>query len=86
MAPPAKPTRRRSFAALLLFLPLAGCFYYPAPYHYYSSPAYGGYYAQPYGYGYGYGRPYGYGYRYGYPYYYGRPYGYYYRGPYGYPY
>jgi len=81
MAPPARPARRLSFVALFLLLPLTGCFYYPAPYHYYSSPAYGGYYAQPYDYGYGYARPYGYGN----PYYYGRPYRYYGR-PYGYGY
>src|SRR5215470_16548617 len=80
MSPPEKPATL-TFAALLLLLTLGGCFYYPAPYHYYSSPAYGGYYAQPYGYGYGYARPYGYGN----PYYYGRPYRYYGR-PYGYGY
>ena len=80
MPPPQEPAWLR-FAALLLLLTLTGCFYYPAPYHYYSSPGYGGYYAQPYGYGYGYSRPYGYGY----PYYYGRPYGYY-GHPYGYGY
>jgi hypothetical protein len=68
MARPAKVTRRLSFAALLLLLPLAGCYYYPAPYYAggYDGGGYGGYYARPYGYGYS--RPYGYGYA--------RPYGY----------
>jgi len=83
MAPPARPTRRLSFAALLLLLPLAGCYYYP-PYQY--ARPYGGYdqlYARPYGYGYA--RPYGYGYAQPYGYY-GRPYGYGYGRPYGYGY
>ncbi len=82
MAPPAKPTRRLGLAALLLLLPLAGC-YYP-PYYYNGYAGYGGYYARPYGYGYA--QPYGYGYAQPYGYY-GHPYGYYGR-PYGngYPY
>jgi hypothetical protein len=79
MARPAKLTRRLGFAALLILLPLAGCYY---PGYYYAGGADGGaYYARPYAYGYGYSQPYAYlGVPYGY---YGRPYGYYGR-PYGY--
>ena len=88
MTHPTKLARRLKIEAPLLLLPLAGCYYYPAPYYGggyygggYDGGGYGGYYGRPYSYCYVrpyacYGQPYGHGYGYAQPYGYYRPYGY----------